>query len=275
MNYVIIKQILRVKKCYHTNRGLSRPGILPVEADLTGAEDDISIRTGRDPMENTLVEIADSLEKGRCKKVKDLVRMARKEGCDSGLILEKGLLKGMENVGKRFQTEVVEIPEILAITRALNGGIEMLAEMSEKERAEKTGTVLVGTMRGDVHDIGKNLIRILLESKGMRVVDLGVDVPVHRFVDAGLQEKADVIICSGFLEESVVDMRRIVEEYQNRGIREDIYIMVGGAALSKERARQIGADCYTEDAVSCSEAAYAYCRKKRKRREKYLKNIKT
>lgn len=229
---------------------------------------------GRDSMENTLIEIADSLEKGRCKKVKDLVRMAKKEGYDSGLILEQGLLKGMENVGKRFQNEMVEIPEILAITRALNGGIETLAELSEQERAEKSETVLIGTMRGDVHDIGKNLIKILLESKGLRVLDLGVDVPVHRFVEQAVQEKADVLVCSGFMEESVGDMRRIIEELENRGVRREIYIMVGGAALSQGRAKQIGADCYTEDAVSCSEAVYNYCRKKRKKREKYLKNIK-
>lgn len=225
-------------------------------------------------MENTLAEIADSLEKGKCKKVKDLVRMAKKEGCDSVLILEKGLLKGMENVGKRFQNEMVEIPEILAITRALNGGMEALAEMSQEEIAEKAGTVLIGTMRGDVHDIGKNLVRIMLESKGLRVIDLGVDVPVHRFVDAAIHEKADVVICSGFLRESVSDMRRMVEEIENRGIRQDVFIMVGGAALNDVRARQIGADCYTEDAVSCGEAAYAYCRKKRRKKEKYLKNIK-
>lgn len=225
-------------------------------------------------MENTLAEIADALEHGRCKKVKDLVRMAVKEGHDPGQILEKGLLKGMENVGKRFRKEMVEIPEILAITRALNGGMEALSEMSEEEKAEKVGTVLIGTMKGDVHDIGKKLVRIMLESKGLRVVDLGVDVPAHRFVDAAIYEKAEVVICSGFLEESVLDMRRMVEEFDSRGIRQDVYIMVGGAALSEVRARRIGADCYTEDAVSCGEKAYAYCKKRRRKKEKYPKFIK-
>lgn len=225
-------------------------------------------------MENTLAEIADALENGRCKRVKDLVRMALQEGHDAGQILEKGLLKGMENVGSRFQREMVEIPEILAITRALNGGMDALKEMTEAQREERAGTVLVGTMRGDVHDMGKNLVRIMLESKGLRVVDLGVDVPAHRFVDAAVHEHAEVIVCSGFLQESIVDMRRMVEEFENRGIRQDVYIMVGGIALNEVRARRIGADCYTEDAVSCGEKAFAYCKRRRRKKEKYPKYLK-
>lgn len=225
-------------------------------------------------MENTLAEIADALRNGRCKKVKDLVRMALQEGHDSGRILEEGLLKGMEDVGKRFEKELVEIPEILAITRALNGGMETLKEIYQAETGDKAGTVLIGTMRGDVHDMGKNLVRIMLESKGLRVIDLGVDVPVHRFVDAAIQEKAEVIVCSGFLQESVADMRRMVEELENRGIRQEVYIMVGGAALNEGRALRIGADCYTQDAESCGEKAYSYCKKRRKKREKYPKYLK-
>ena len=224
-------------------------------------------------MENTLVEIADALQNGRCKKVKDLVRMAVQEGYDGGQILEKGLLKGMEDVGRRFEKEIVEIPEILAITRALNGGVETLKEMSQMDAAEKAGTVLIGTMRGDVHDMGKNLVRIMMESKGLRVVDLGVDVPPHRFVDAAVHEDAEVIVCSGFLQESVVDMKRMVEEFESRGIRQDVYIMVGGAALNEERASLIGADCYTEDALSCGEKAYSYCRKRRRKKDRYSKYL--
>ena len=225
-------------------------------------------------MENTLAEIADALKNGRCKKVKDLVRMALQEGQDPGDILELGLLKGMDDVGRRFESEFVEIPEILSITRALNGGMEILKEMAQAGLEESVGTVLIGTMRGDVHDMGKNLVRIMLESKGLRVVDLGVDVPAHRFVDAALHEGAEVIVCSGFLQESVVDMRRMVEEFENRGIRQEVYIMVGGAALNEGRARRIGADCYTQDAVSCSERAYAYCKKRRRKRDNYPKYLK-
>lgn len=224
-------------------------------------------------MENTLAEIADALKNGRCKRVKDLVRMAVQEGHDPGQILENGLLKGMEDVGKRFEKELVEIPEILAITRALNGGMETLKEISWADMEEKAGTVLIGTMRGDVHDMGKNLVRIMLESKGLRVVDLGVDVPAHRFVDAAVQENAEVIVCSGFLQESVLDMKRMVEEMENRGIRQDVYIMVGGAALNEERALRIGADCYTQDAVSCGEKAYSYCKKRKRKRDKYSKYL--
>lgn len=218
-------------------------------------------------MENTLAEIADSLEKGRCKKVKELVKMAMKEGVSSGQILEEGLLKGMENVGRRFQTQMVEIPEILTITRALNGGMEVLKEGSmEKEKKEKIGTAVVGTIRGDFHDIGKNLVRIMLESRGFYVVDLGVDVPAHRFVDAVVATHANIVCCSGFLTESLGDMRRMVEAFDVRGIRDSVYIMVGGSAVNEEAARRIGADCYTEDASACSEKALAYCRKIKKKK---------
>ena len=219
-------------------------------------------------MENTLAEIADSLEKGRCKKVKELVRMAVRENVSYNQILEKGLLKGMENVGRRFQTETVEIPEILSITRALNGGMEALKELAEKDDKRKIGVALVGTIRGDFHDIGKNLVRIMLESKGFRVVDLGVDVPAHKFVDVALVEKADVVCCSGFLKESLVDMRRMVEEFENRGLRDEVYLMVGGSAVDEKTAAKIGADCYTPDASACSEKAFAYCKKRRKEKGK-------
>ena len=225
-------------------------------------------------MENTLAEIADALQNGRCKKVKDLVRMAVQEGHDPGEILELGLLKGMEDVGRRFEKEIVEIPEILAITRALNGGMETLKDMSHVQRGEAAGTVLIGTMRGDVHDMGKNLVRIMLESKGLRVIDLGVEVTVHRFVDAAVHESAEVIVCSGFIQESVADMRRMVEEFENRGIRQEVYIMVGGAALNEGRAQRIGADCYTEDAVTCGEKAYAYCKRIHRKRDRYPKYLK-
>ena len=217
-------------------------------------------------MEKTLAEIAESLEKGRCRRVKDLVKMALKEGCPQGKILEQGLLKGMENVGQRFRTEMVEIPEILSITRALKGGMEVLSELSDREKAERTGTVLVGTMRGDMHDIGKNLVRIMLESKGFKVIDLGVNVSPRRFVDAAISERADVVCCSGFLKESVADMRRMVAEFENKGIRESIYIMVGGVAVDEAVAKKIGADCYTKDAAGCSEMALSYCRRLKRRR---------
>lgn len=225
-------------------------------------------------MENTLAEIADALEHGRCKRVKDLVRMALREGYDAGRILESGILKGMDNVARRFQVEMVAIPEILAITRAMNGGVEALAEAGGKGRGEQNGTVLIGTMRRDVHDMGKNLIRILLENKGLRVIDLGVEVPTRKFVDAAVQEKADVVICSGFMKDSVIDMMRMIEAFEERGIRQDVYIMVGGAALNESLAKQIGADCYTLDAVSCGEKAYAYCKKKQRKKEKYTKSMK-
>lgn len=218
-------------------------------------------------MENTLAEIADSLEKGSCKKVKELVKIAIKEGMSSGQILEQGLLKGMENVGRRFQSEMVEIPEILTITRALNGGMDALKEYAEMgEQKEKIGTAIVGTIRGDFHDIGKNLVRIMLESRDFRVIDLGVDVPAHRFVDAAVTYRADIVCCSGFLTESLVDMRRVVESFENKGIREEIYIMVGGSAVNEQMAAKIGADCYTEDAYACGEKAFAHCRQLRKKK---------
>lgn len=203
-------------------------------------------------------EIIDSLKKGQGKRVTDLVKMALEEGVSPQDILEKGFMDGMNQVAERFRREEVGVPEILSVTRALDRGVSSLRRYTGASGTKEVGTVVIGTVSGDLHDIGKNLVKMMMESKNIRVVDLGVDVPPIRFVEESVASRAQIVCMSGILDQSERDMRAVIEEFEEKGIRDKMYIMVGGYFLSEKQAREIGADCYTEDAGECAEKAYEY-----------------
>lgn len=212
-------------------------------------------------------EIVDSLKKGQGKRVTNLVKMALDEGISSQRILEEGFLNGMGQVADKFRKEEVGVPEILSITRALDKGVQSLRRYTGASGVKEVGTVVLGTVKGDVHDIGKNLVKMMMESKNIRVIDLGVDVSPRRFLDEAIASKAQIVCLSGILSQSEEDMRSVVEEFVEKGVRNRVYFMVGGYFLDEERAKRIGADCYTDDACSCAEKAYQYLVKKdRKKR---------
>ncbi|MDO4975781.1 MAG: cobalamin-dependent protein [Eubacteriales bacterium] len=218
---------------------------------------------------NTIDEIIDSLKRGQGKRVSNLVKMAIEEEMSPDTILEEGLLKGMEEVADKFRKEEVGVPEILSITRALDQGVSALRRYTGSRVVKEIGTVVIGTVRGDMHDIGKNLVKMMLESRNIQVVDLGVDVPPRRFVEETIGSRAQIVILSGILSKSADDMRQVIEEFEEKGLRNQIYIMVGGYFMDEDIAKNIGADCYTEDACTCSEKAYTYLVKKaRKKRSK-------
>ncbi len=210
-------------------------------------------------------EIIDSLKKGRGKRVTDLVKMALEEGIPAQTILEDGFLAGMGQVAEKFRREEVGVPEILSVTRALDKGVQSLRSYTSSNSKE-VGTVVLGTVKGDMHDIGKNLVKMMMESKNIHVVDLGVDVSPRRFLDETIASKAQIVCMSGILSKSGEDMRAVVEAFENRGIRNRIYFMVGGYFMDEEQAKKIGADCYTEDACTCAEKAYQYLMKKGKKK---------
>ncbi len=215
----------------------------------------------------TIDEIIDSLKKGQGKRVSDLVKMALEEGTPPQVILEEGFLAGMEQVAKKFRKEEVGVPEILSITRALERGVSTLRHYGGSHAKKEIGTVVIGTVKGDLHDIGKNLVKIMMESKNIRVVDLGVDVSPGRFLDEALGSHAQIVCLSGIMPHSEQDMRAVVEEFELRGVRDQFYFMIGGYFLSEQQAKEIGADCYTEDACNCAEKACRYLtRKDRKKR---------
>lgn len=212
----------------------------------------------RDEMGATIDEIIDSLKRGQGKRVSELVKMALDEGASPQTILEDGFLKGMEQVADKFRREEVGVPEILSITRALDRGVSTLRHYSGGHTKKEIGTVILGTVKGDLHDIGKNLVKIMMESRNIRVIDLGVDVSPGRFLDEAVGSRAQIVCLSGIMPHSEEDMRAVVEEFEMRGIRDRFYFMVGGYFLTEKQAREIGADCYTEDACSCAEKASRY-----------------
>ena len=206
-----------------------------------------------------LNEISTLLQQGRAPKVKAAVQQALDEGIPAAEILESGLLAGMNVIGQRFKNGEVFVPEVLLSARAMTRGIETLRPLLVADGVEEKGTVVIGTVKGDMHDIGKNLVRMMMEGKGLKVVDLGVDVPADAFISAAREHSAQVIACSSLLTTTMAEMRSVVEAVHNSELDGKVRVMVGGAPVTQAFCDQIGADCFTSDAASAAEAALSLC----------------
>lgn len=207
-----------------------------------------------------LQEISEALQKGNRKMVAALVEQALSEGIAAKDILEQGLLDGMNIIGIKFKNSEVYVPEVLIAARAMNAGTEILKPKLQSEGVKASGKVVLGTVKGDQHDIGKNLVRMMMEGQGLEVVDLGVDVDAEKFVDAAIENKANIIACSALLTTTMDEMKRVVEVCQAKGIRDDVKIMIGGAPVTEAYCNAIGADSYTDDAASAAEKAASFCK---------------
>jgi len=203
-------------------------------------------------------ELNKMVEAGKAKIVKQLVEAAIAEGTDPEEILELGLLPGMSVIGEKFTRNEVYVPEVLVAARAMSAGTALLKPLLASADVQAPGTAVIGTVRGDLHDIGKNLVKMMLEGKGITVIDLGTDVSAEKFVAAAMENNAQIICCSALLTTTMSEMEAVVKEAEAKGIREKVFIMVGGAPITQEFCEKIGADCYTSDAASASEAALAY-----------------
>ncbi|MBS5481421.1 MAG: corrinoid protein [Acutalibacteraceae bacterium] len=206
-----------------------------------------------------LEEISTFLQQGRAPKVKELVQQAIDEGIEPQKILEEGLLSGMNIVGEKFKNNEVFVPEVLVAARAMNMGVGVLKPYLVQAGVESKGTAVIGTVKGDLHDIGKNLVKMMLEGKGLTVVDLGVDVPAEKFVAAAVENNAQLICCSALLTTTMGEMKSVVEEADKQGIRDKVKILVGGAPVTQSFCDSIGADGYTADAASCADMALSFC----------------
>jgi len=197
----------------------------------------------------TLRQIADSLERGEDDRVHELTRNALAAGIAAVEVLNEGLIRGMGAVGEKFRARELFLPEVLLAARAMYAGMELLKPRLIGEEIPSLGTVVLGSVRGDMHDIGKNLVGIMLKGAGFEVIDLGTDVSPERFVDTAVSEKAFAIGMSALLTTTMPVMREVVGLVRERGLSGKIRTIVGGAAVSEGFAREIGADAYAFDAA--------------------------
>ncbi len=199
---------------------------------------------------DVLREIDENLQRGEHENVAELTRKAIKDGLSASDILNDGLLAGMAVVGRKFGAHEIFLPEVLLAARAMNAGVELLKPLLIADNVPSLGKVVIGTVKGDMHDIGKNLVGIMLKGAGFEVIDLGSDVPAERFVDTAADEGASVIGLSALLTTTMAGMRAVVDLIRERGLDGDIRVIVGGAPLSKAFAAEIGAAGYGYDATS-------------------------
>lgn len=206
-----------------------------------------------------LKEISELLQKGRAPMVQEKVKSAIDEGIPAQDILEKGLLAGMSIIGEKFKENKVFVPEVLIAARAMNMGVSVLKPYLSEAGVESKGTAVIGTVKGDQHDIGKNLVKMMLEGKGINVIDLGTDVAPETFINSAIENNASIICCSALLTTTMNEMKNVVDCAVQRGVRDRFKIMVGGAPVTQSFCDSIGADCYTADAASAADAALAFC----------------
>lgn len=206
-----------------------------------------------------LDQISERLQNGKAKEVKLLVQQAIDEGIPAQTILEEGLLSGMGIIGEKFKKNEVFVPEVLVAARAMNQGAALLKPLLVADGVKATGRVCIGTVKGDLHDIGKNLVKMMMEGKGLEVVDLGTDVAPETFVQAAKEQHCQVICCSALLTTTMSVMEEVVKAAEAAGIRDHVKIMVGGAPVTEVFCRQIGADAYTPDAASAADIAVQFC----------------
>ena len=206
-----------------------------------------------------LSQISENLQKGKAKIVKQLVQEAIDAGISAKEILENGLIAGMNVVGEKFRNNEIFVPEVLVAARALNMGSALLKPLLAADGVKASGRVCIGTVQGDLHDIGKNLVKMMMEGKGLEVIDLGTDVAPETFVQTAIQENCQIIGCSALLTTTMGVMEEVVQAAKNAGIRDQVKIMIGGAPVTEAFCQQIGADAYTPDAASAAELAAKFC----------------
>lgn len=206
-----------------------------------------------------LSEISENLQKGRAKVVTQLVAQALDENISAKDILEKALLEGMNIIGIKFKNNEIYVPEVLISARAMNAATSLLKPLLVSEGVKAVGKVCIGTVKGDQHDIGKNLVKMMMEGKGLEVIDLGVNVAPETFLETAVKENCNIVACSALLTTTMPTMQDVVKLFETSGMRDKVKIMVGGAPLTQEYCDRIGADAYTPDAASAAEVAASFC----------------
>jgi len=203
-------------------------------------------------------EVSTLLQRGKAKDLALLVSQLLEEGTPAKDILTEGLIVGMGIIGEKFKNNEVYVPEVLIAARAMNSALAVLKPALSQEGVEPIGTVVICTVLGDLHDIGKNLVKMMLEGSGLKVIDLGVDCSKEKVVEAVKEYNADIVCLSALLTTTMSYQKEIIDALKEAGVRDRVKVMVGGAPLTEEFAIEIGADAYTPDAASCAEKAITF-----------------
>jgi 5-methyltetrahydrofolate--homocysteine methyltransferase len=206
-------------------------------------------------MTDILQRIASNLYEGEDEEVAELVQQALDQGVEPHEILHGGLITGMDEVGKDFKADILYMPEVLIAARAMHAGMDVLRPLLAESDVTGAGKYLIGTVAGDLHDIGKNLVRMMLEGAGFETVDLGKDVKAEAFVAAVREHQPDILGLSALLTTTMPAMKDTIEALEEAGLRGSVKIMVGGAPVTATFAEEIGADAYAPDAATAVDAA--------------------
>lgn len=203
-------------------------------------------------------EMSTLLQRGKAKDLAALVSEELAAGTAPKDILTKGLIVGMGIIGEKFKNSEIFVPEVLIAARAMNAALAVLKPALAETGVEPVGTAVICTVKGDLHDIGKNLVKMMIEGTGIRVIDLGTDCSAEKVVDAVREYHADIVCLSSLLTTTMMYHRDIIEALKAAGLRDRVKVMVGGAPVTQAFADEIGADAYTPDAASAAEKARSY-----------------
>lgn len=207
---------------------------------------------------NAFNEISELLQKGKAKDIVVAVEKALNEGAPPAAILEQGLMAGMNIIGKKFKQGEIFVPDVLISARAMNHASVALKPALAEAGISSPGKAIICTVKGDLHDIGKNLVKMMIEGKGIDVIDLGVDCPNEKIIEAVRESDAKVVCLSALLTTTMLMQKEAIDALKTAGLRDKVKIMVGGAPVTQSYADEIGADAYTPDAASAAEVCRAF-----------------
>ena len=202
-----------------------------------------------------LEELGNAVIKGNVAEVQDLTNRALDEDAEPMEIIKEGLIKGMNVVGQRFKKGDMFVPEVLMAAKAMKGGMNIVKPLVVEGDMPSAGKVMLGTVSGDLHDIGKNLVGMLMESGGLELVNLGVDITAEEFATEVREHKPDVLGMSALLTTTMLEMKNTIEILEEEGLRDDLKIIIGGAPVTQDFADEIGADGWAPDAASAKDLA--------------------
>lgn len=199
--------------------------------------------------------ISEALQNGNADLVAEKTQEALNQGISPSVILNDGLLKGMGIIGVKFKNNEVFVPEVLIAARAMHFGLNVLKPILANTGVKPFAKVVLGTVKGDLHDIGKNLVGMVMMGSGLEVIDLGIDVHEDKFIEAVKEHKPDILALSALLSTTMAEQKTVIDALVREGLRDKVKVMIGGAPVNEEYCKQIGADAYTEDAVTAAQMA--------------------